>query len=115
MKKAVATQKLKAKRDKIKAIPKPKIEPPAPIPGRLSKSQAAMQLSSLARDLGLSIKDVDTNLPREGAFAIHQVCGGGSLLDAISSEEDKGRLDTLMLEWEKQNRQVSSGSSEWHA
>ncbi|KAH8090298.1 hypothetical protein HD553DRAFT_346811 [Filobasidium floriforme] len=111
LKKAVAKQKIKAKRTEIKAkrteikATKPKIEPPAPIPGRLSKSQAAKQLSSLARDLGLSTKDVNTNLPREGAFAIHQVCGGGSLLDAISSEEDKSKLDAVMLEWETQNRQ----------
>lgn len=44
MKKAVAKQKIKAKRMEIKAMPKPKIEPPAPIPGRLSKSQAAIQV-----------------------------------------------------------------------
>lgn len=79
------------------------------------RANLTVQLSSLARDLGLSTKDVNTNLPREGAFAIHQVCGGGSLLDAISSEEDKSKLDAVMLEWEKQNRQVGSGSSEWHA
>lgn len=36
-------------------------------------------------------------------------------MDAISSEEDKSKLDAVMLEWEKQNRQVGSGSSEWHA
>jgi hypothetical protein len=52
---------------------KVKIPPSAPCPNRLFRSQAALQVLSLAGYLGMTTKDLSSILPMNG-LAILQVC-----------------------------------------
>lgn len=104
---ATAKDKLKAKRARRK-MKKVKIPPPAPRPNRLSRSQAALQLSFLAAHLGMMTKDLRSILPTNG-IAIQQVCQ--DQLEVIGSEMDRGNLDAVMCKW-RGYRQVCARSRE---